>query len=34
MWRKLKYIAEKFALDPAMQEWMREVNPYALQNIL
>ena len=29
-----KKIAEKFALDPAMQEWMREVNPYALQNIL
>jgi cobaltochelatase CobN len=29
-----KKIAEKFALDPAMQEWMKEVNPYALQNIL
>ncbi|RLB87503.1 MAG: cobalamin biosynthesis protein CobN, partial [Deltaproteobacteria bacterium] len=29
-----KKIAEKYALDPAMQEWMKEVNPYALQNIL
>ncbi|GBE12236.1 aerobic cobaltochelatase subunit CobN [bacterium BMS3Abin13] len=29
-----KKIAEKFALDPAMQEWMQEVNPYARQNIL
>jgi len=29
-----KKIAEKFALDPGMQEWMKEVNPYALQNIL
>lgn len=27
-------IAEKYALDPTMQEWMKEVNPYALQNIL
>ena len=27
-------VAEKFALDPGMQEWMKEVNPYALQNIL
>jgi len=31
MYRK---IAEKYALDPKMQEWMKEVNPYALQNIL
>lgn len=29
-----KKIAEKFALDPEMQEWMKDVNPYALQNIL
>ena len=27
-------IAEKYALDPEMREWMQEVNPYALQNIL
>ncbi|WP_457573267.1 cobaltochelatase subunit CobN [Desulfolithobacter sp.] len=27
-------IAEKYALDPAMQEWMRQVNPHALENIL
>jgi cobaltochelatase CobN len=27
-------VAEKYALDPAMQEWFREVNPYALQNII
>ena len=27
-------VAQKFALDPAMQEWMKDVNPYALQNIL
>ena len=27
-------IAHKFALDPEMQKWMKEVNPYALQNIL
>ncbi len=27
-------VAEKYALDPEMQEWMKEVNPYALQNIL
>ncbi len=27
-------IAKKFALDPEMQEWMKDVNPYALQNIL
>ncbi len=29
-----KKIAEKYALDPEMQKWMKEVNPYALQNIL
>ncbi len=27
-------VAKKYALDPAMQEWMQEVNPYALHNIL
>ncbi len=27
-------IASAYALDPKMQEWMKEVNPYALQNIL
>jgi len=27
-------IAEKYALDQEMQQWMKEVNPYALQNIL
>jgi len=27
-------IAEKYALDKNMREWMQEVNPYALQNIL
>lgn len=27
-------IARAYALDPTMQEWMKEVNPYALQNIL
>ncbi len=27
-------MARKYALDPKMQEWMKEVNPYALQNIL
>ncbi|MDD3581643.1 MAG: cobaltochelatase subunit CobN, partial [Desulfobacca sp.] len=26
--------AGKYALDPEMQRWMKEVNPYALQNIL
>ena len=26
-------IAQKYALDPDMQKWMKEVNPYALQNI-
>jgi len=27
-------VANRYALDPQMQEWFREVNPYALQNIL
>ncbi len=27
-------VAEKYALDKEMQDWMKEVNPYALQNIL
>ncbi|XPS89540.1 hydrogenobyrinic acid a,c-diamide cobaltochelatase [Desulfosarcina variabilis str. Montpellier] len=27
-------IANAYALDPEMQEWMKEVNPFALQNIL
>jgi cobaltochelatase CobN len=27
-------VAQKYALDKDMQEWMQEVNPYALQNIL
>lgn len=27
-------VAERYALDPAMQEWFKKVNPYALQNIL
>ena len=27
-------IARAYALDPQMQEWMKAVNPYALQNIL
>nr|WP_320012526.1 cobaltochelatase subunit CobN [uncultured Desulfobulbus sp.] len=27
-------IARTYALDPEMQEWMKEVNPFALQNIL
>ena len=27
-------VAERYALDPAMQEWFKEMNPYALQNIL
>jgi cobaltochelatase CobN len=29
MWEGL---ANKYALDPKMQEWLKEVNPYALQN--
>ncbi len=32
-WMYVK-IAESYALDSEMQEWMKEVNPYALQNIL
>lgn len=27
-------IAEKYALNPEVQEWLKRVNPYALQNIL
>ncbi|MGD8834837.1 MAG: cobaltochelatase subunit CobN [Desulfobacteraceae bacterium] len=27
-------IAQAYALDPEMQEWMKQVNPFALQNIL
>jgi cobaltochelatase CobN len=27
-------IAQAYALDPEMQRWMKEVNPFALQNIL
>ncbi|WP_129628825.1 cobaltochelatase subunit CobN [Candidatus Oscillochloris fontis] len=27
-------MAERYTLDPAMQQWMREVNPHALQSIL
>ncbi len=27
-------IARSYALDPEMQQWMKEVNPFALQNIL
>lgn len=27
-------VANRYALDPEMQEWLKEVNPYALQNIL
>ncbi|MGD9124503.1 MAG: cobaltochelatase subunit CobN, partial [Desulfarculaceae bacterium] len=26
-------LAQKYALDPEMQKWLREVNPYALQNV-
>lgn len=26
-------LAKKYALDKEMQEWLKEVNPYALQNI-
>jgi len=26
--------SDKYALDPEMQKWMKEVNPYALQNIV
>ena len=31
-WMYEKY-AEKYALDPAMQEWMKDVNPWALQRM-
>ena len=31
-WMYEKY-AQKYALDPAMQEWMRKVNPWALIRI-
>lgn len=27
-------VANKYALDPEVQKWLKEVNPYALQNIL
>jgi cobaltochelatase CobN len=27
-------VANRYALDPAMRQWLKEVNPYALQNIL
>lgn len=27
-------LADKYALDPKMKKWMKDVNPYALQNIL
>lgn len=27
-------VASRYALDPEMQKWLKEVNPYALQNIL
>jgi cobaltochelatase CobN len=27
-------LAEKYALNKAMQNWLKEVNPYALQNIV
>jgi cobaltochelatase CobN len=27
-------VANRYALDPEMREWFKEVNPYALQNIL
>ena len=30
MWDTL---SEKFALDPDMQQWLKDVNPYALQNM-
>jgi cobaltochelatase CobN len=29
-----KRFADRYALDPEMQKWFKEVNPYALQNIL
>ncbi|MBW4960332.1 cobaltochelatase subunit CobN, partial [Klebsiella pneumoniae] len=27
-------VARRYALDPAMQEWFRQVNPHALHNIV
>jgi len=27
-------LAEKYVLDPKMQEWLKEVNPFALQNMV
>jgi cobaltochelatase CobN len=27
-------VAERYALDPAMREWFKKMNPYALQNII
>jgi len=27
-------VARRYALDPEMREWLKNVNPYALQNIL
>ena len=27
-------LAEKYVLNPEMQEWLRKVNPYAFQNML
>jgi cobaltochelatase CobN len=30
MWEGL---AIKYALDPMMQQWLKDVNPYALQNM-
>ena len=27
-------VAQRYALDPEMQKWLKSVNPYALQNIL
>lgn len=29
-----KRVARRYALDPAMQEWFRQVNPHALHNIV
>jgi cobaltochelatase CobN len=27
-------LAKKYALDPEMQQWLKDVNPYALQNMV
>jgi cobaltochelatase CobN len=27
-------VASKYALEPEMRDWLKKVNPYALQNIL